>query len=90
VLPIALAGVGTLTAPPVPELQGVGLGLIAFLITAVLGHPLLIPEVGAAFFVALGLCAGLAPRNGSAHPARGMVVFAAAAFYAVSLIWRLT
>ena len=91
VLPIAAAGLGSVTVPPTPELQGMGLGLLAFLITAILGHPLLIAEVGAAFFVALGLSAGLTPStNGHGPLWRRAIVAGGVAFYFLSLVWRMT
>lgn len=88
VLPIGLAGIGNIAVPPSPEVQGMGLGLLAFLATAVLGHPLLIPEVGLAFFVAMGLCAGLMPAVERARSNRS-VVRVSIAFYALSVIWRI-
>jgi len=59
-----------------------------FLLSALFGHPLLIPEVAGMFFVALGLTA--AQR---AAPARGpdlarSLALAAMTVYAVSLLWR--
>jgi O-antigen ligase len=57
VVPAALAawrgGWDQLTA----EHQGLALGLSVFLVSALFGHPLLIPEVAAMFFLGLGLTA---------------------------------
>jgi O-antigen ligase len=46
-----------------PEASGMSLGVAAFLLSACLGHPLLVPQVGTMFFAALGIAAGLAPRR---------------------------
>jgi O-antigen ligase len=64
-------------------------GVAAFLVTAVFGHPLLITQVAAAFFLALGLSAGLMPSpSGAGHIGR-IVTYGVIAFLAVSLPWRL-
>jgi O-antigen ligase len=42
-----------------PELTAMAWGLVAFLISALLGHPLLTTQVLFAFFLALGIAAGL-------------------------------
>ena len=49
-------------APPGHPIERSGMfaGVTAFAVTAMLGHPLLIAEVSAAFFLALGLTAGVA------------------------------
>jgi hypothetical protein len=46
-----------------PILLGAVGGLSAFLLTCLAGHPLLIPEVAYAFWLALGLTAGLAAES---------------------------
>jgi O-antigen ligase len=74
---------------PTPELEGLALGFSAFLLSAVFGHPLLIPLVSATFFLALGLLAGLAPVPAPRGPNRALAIQAAVLFYAVSLVWRL-
>jgi hypothetical protein len=89
VLPIA--GMGLWTTPNrqrlVPEAQGMALGAAAFLISALFGHPLLISQVGTAFFTALGIAAGLAPtmrqRGWTSQVAWGVV-----GFYVATLPWR--
>lgn len=48
-------------------------GLAAFLLTALAGHPLLQFPVGAAFFLALGIAAGLATETVTAASRRGWV-----------------
>jgi hypothetical protein len=46
-----------------PALIGPTGGLIAFLLTCLSGHPLLIPEVSCAFWLVLGLTVGLAQKK---------------------------
>lgn len=46
-------------APGDPMLDAMALGVVAFLLSALLGHPLLISMVGTTFFVAVGLTAAL-------------------------------
>ena len=72
-----------------PEYVGLALGVTVFLLSALFGHPLLIPEVAGMFFVALGLAAGqcAAPID-ARHRARRLAA-AGVAFYAASLAWRL-
>src|SRR5579871_6671612 len=58
------AGLGTRSridpgSPTAIEARGLTGGLAAFLLSAAFGHPLLIPQVAAAFFVTLGLVAGI-------------------------------
>ena len=64
-------------------------GVAAFLVTAVFGHPLLIPLVGAGFFLALGLAPGLAGRPDPVPPWLANVLWAVAVFYVVSLTFRM-
>ncbi|MBP1635883.1 MAG: putative rane protein of ExoQ family protein, partial [Acidobacteria bacterium] len=51
--------------PARPLLAGLGGGTLAFLLTWLAGHPLLIFEVAVAFWAALGLVAGLSPAAGA-------------------------
>jgi hypothetical protein len=62
-------------------------GLAAFLVSALFGHPLLIAEVAAVFFLALGIASGLrrAPER-DAWPA--VLSWAVIAAVIVSLPWR--
>ncbi|MEO8480828.1 MAG: O-antigen ligase family protein [Acidobacteriota bacterium] len=79
------------TAPPflrTPELEGMMLGLLAFLMSAIFGHPLLVPEVFGVFALALGLTAGLGPPPGPSSTWRRSVLPGIAAFYVVSVLWR--
>jgi O-antigen ligase len=62
-------------------------GLAAFLISALAGHPLLIPQVAAGFFVALGLAAGLAPPR-AAGRAASWWAWGGATLAAASVLWR--
>jgi hypothetical protein len=64
------------------------LGLSAFLLSALFGHPLLQPQVFAPFCAALGVTAGLTQRPRSLS-SQSLVVQAAALFYGLSLLWRL-
>lgn len=71
---------------PDPHTEGLALGVIAFLLSAVFGHPLLVPLAGATCFLAMGLCAGQAAvESGSRAEAAGWIV---AGMYLGSLLWR--
>ena len=63
-------------------------GLATFLISALFGHPLLIPQVAAAFFLALGLTSALfaAPANSRVGQ---VVLWTAILGVVVSLPWRI-
>jgi hypothetical protein len=64
-------------------------GLATFLLSAVFGHPLLIIQVAAAFFFALGLTAGiLAPPAGSGFAGR-VVTIGALVVLVLTLPWRM-
>jgi hypothetical protein len=104
VVPTAVAGFTRRGAEAEAWALGLALGIAAFLISALFGHPLLIGQVGATFFVGLGMAAGaLAERDtdGTASRARialgspgdisvrTKVAAAGVAFYVVSLVWRL-
>jgi len=65
------------------------LGLLAFLASAVFGHPLLVPEVFGVFMLALGLAAGLGAEPARPDGIGKWLVPGIAAFYAISLVWRL-
>lgn len=69
--------------------SAMALGLIAFLVSALFGHPLLVPLVGAGFFLALGTTAGLARAATPVRPWLQTLLLAAALFYVLSLSWRL-
>ncbi len=69
--------------------SAMAVGVAAFLVTAVFGHPLLIPLVGAGFFLALGLAPGLAGRPDPVPPLLANVLWAVAVFYVVSLTFRM-
>ena len=73
-----------------PELTGMSLGLSAFLISAVFSHPLLAAPVSAAFFLALGITAGLLPPPAAQTRWHGWLVGAGVLFYALSVWWRLS
>lgn len=64
-------------------------GLAAFLVSALFGHPLLVPQVAAAFFLALGLTSALRPAPAAAGRAGRIVVWVALAAIAVTLPWRI-
>ena len=63
-------------------------GIVAFLITALAGHPLLVPQVAFGFFLCLGMTAGLARPPAWNRLWIRYATFAGAAFYLVSLSWR--
>ena len=88
VIPTATMGFGAGPAGPSPALQGLSLGVAAFLVSAVFGHPLLVPQVGVAFFLALGVAAGLAPAPGG-MPLRATIARAGVVVYAALLVLRL-
>jgi O-antigen ligase len=69
--------------------QAMGMGLAAFAVSAVFGHPLLLSEVSAAFFLALGLTAGLAAAPGPHPEWHRTASRAGILIYVVSLLWRL-
>jgi O-antigen ligase len=83
------AGWAAQSAASTPELEGMTLGVAAFLLSAIFGHPLLVPEVFVAFFLALGLTAGLGPSPVVRGGLPRWIVPATAAFYVTSLAWRL-
>jgi O-antigen ligase len=63
-------------------------GLAAFLISALFGHPLLIPQVAAAFFFVLGMTSALRPAPTGKGRAGQIVVWVALAAIVVTLPWR--
>jgi O-antigen ligase len=82
-------------AAPLPgldvERRAVAAGLAAFLTSALFGHPLLIGQVAAAFFVAVGLSGGLtAPPAVPRRRAVRVVVWTAMGLLVVSLPWRVS
>jgi O-antigen ligase len=71
--------------PPRPERNALVAGLAAFLFSALFGHPLLIYEIAVAFFLVIGLTAGLgSPPERSSR----LWQFALVAFLFVTLPWR--
>jgi O-antigen ligase len=64
-------------------------GLATFLLSAVFGHPLLVVQVAAAFFLALGLTAALLPEPAGAGRLGGYVAVAALVAVALTLPLRL-
>ena len=64
-------------------------GLAAFLLSALFGHPLLIIQVSAAFFVALGLTSALLPPPSGPRRFGRIVTWAALAIVVLSLPWRI-
>src|SRR5690606_2753809 len=58
VLPTVIAGFGRAGALAEAWVRSMAFGVAAFLLTALFGHPLLTSQVGATFFVALGITAG--------------------------------
>jgi len=74
--------------PASPEHAAVGAGLAAFAISAAFGHPLLMAPVIALFFVALGLCAGLAPPPAARSARRDWMVAACVGAIALTVPFR--
>ncbi len=64
-------------------------GLATFLISAIFGHPLLVPQVAAAFFLSLGLTSALLPVPADKGRAGQVVLWAAILGVVVSLPWRI-
>lgn len=62
-------------APRLWDTDAVSAGIGAFLVTCLAGHPLLVPEVAAAFWILAGVAAS---RNAPAHGGRAIRFFAAA------------
>ena len=69
--------------------SAMGAGLATFLISAIFGHPLLVPQVAAAFFLALGLTSGLLPVPADKGRVGQVVLWAAMLGVVVSLPWRI-
>jgi hypothetical protein len=67
---------------------GLALGILAFLVSALFGHPLLVPLVGAVFFMAVGVSAGLSGPCQMTRPIEERVVWLGIGVYLGSLIWR--
>jgi O-antigen ligase len=81
---------GDAPSPVFPaERTAVAAGVAAFLVSALAGHPLLIPQVAAAFFLTLGLAAGLAPPGSPPGRAGRRLIWAALGLLALSIPWRL-
>jgi O-antigen ligase len=71
------------------EYDGMSLGVMAFLISAAFHQPWLVPEVFAAFMLAMGLTAGFARPPARAYAAWARdIAMAGAVFYVLSTIWR--
>ena len=74
-----------------PLLAWTGWGLVASLLTWILGHPLLVPEAAVAFWLFVGLVAGMSPapsaltRGWAAARAAGVVLLI---FAVLSIPWR--
>jgi tetrahydromethanopterin S-methyltransferase subunit E len=73
-----------------PELAGFALGAAVFLMTCLLGHPLLLPLCLWLFFLVLGLVAGLSSA-GSSQPGAGgrYATWAFVLAVACSIAWRI-
>jgi hypothetical protein len=59
-----------------PSIRAVAAGLAAFLISALFGHPLLVPECAYAFWLLAGAAASFAPRPADTRWTRGLAVAA--------------
>ncbi|MEO7190318.1 MAG: O-antigen ligase family protein [Vicinamibacterales bacterium] len=87
---VALLGWRRRSGPVVPEVEGLSLGIAAFLLSALFGHPLLVSQVGALFWLAMGIAASGAPPLPLRRSTSRYAVAAAVLFYVVSLLWRLS
>jgi O-antigen ligase len=76
------------SAQPV-EYEALAAGLSVFLVSALFGHPLLIPEVAAMFFVALGLAASYLDVSRRGLDVSRAIAWALTAVYLLSLPFRL-
>jgi O-antigen ligase len=88
-LAAAFQSVATVDREPVLAMTA---GLLAFLATCLLGHPLLIAEVLAIFFLALGMTAGMTPTPGQASAAARWTLIGLLAVVFVSVpvrLWQL-
>jgi hypothetical protein len=86
----AAASVWRVAPAPLPiEQRALALGLSALLVTMLLGHPWLVPEVAASCVVGLGLTASYLLPPGERPQAGRRVMWAAVGLYAVSLAWRI-
>jgi O-antigen ligase len=96
-LPAALLFVGLVATALIPSLrpreglsaQAMSMGVAAFAVSALFGHPLLLSEVSAAFFLAVGLAVGFAAAPWTYPEWLCTAVRAGIMFYALSLLWRL-
>jgi hypothetical protein len=77
------------TSDSVVYASAMAAGLATFLITALFGHPLLIPQVAAAFFLALGLTSALRPAPAGTRRVGQVMLWAAIVGVVVSLPWRI-
>src|SRR5262249_28761019 len=83
--PLAAASRAIAAGRADPTLAAMTSGLVAFLATCLLGHPLLIAEVLAIFFLSLGIAAGVTPAPGPPSPAATRVFIGALTIVAVSV-----
>lgn len=80
-------GVPLRVVPSDARAEGLALGVVAFLLSAAFGHPLLVPLVGATFFLAVGLGAGLG-RTDSGDTRADAFYWVVSGVYLGSLLWR--
>jgi O-antigen ligase len=73
----------------VPERDALVTGLGAFLVSALFGHPLLVPEVFVLFLTALALLAGLEEQPPRRTRWSAGLPWAGVGCYTASLVWRL-
>ena len=70
--------------------MGIGAGVFAFLLTCLMGHPLLVAEAALPFFLMLGLLAAAFPNPTSGMSRTRQVATACVAIVAIALVVRLT
>ena len=68
---------------------GIGAGVFAFLITCVMGHPLLVSEAALPFFLMLGLVAAAVPNSAAGTPRAPRIAAACVLIVAIALVLRL-
>jgi len=72
-----------------PAIVGATVGLGAFLLTCLAGHPLLISEVAFAFWIVVGAAAASVPASAAASPVPRRLVLAAAIIVAITIPSRM-
>jgi len=88
VLPVAWAGLAPIGSGDPSGRDTLAAGVAAFLMTALFGHPLLVPQVAMAFFLTLGIAASGRPLPSMDPKYARWLTWAGAALFLASLLWR--